>query len=244
MNKRTFVRPTITEVQIALINELIANNPTWGRTRLSKELCLIWNWCDHNGNPKDISCRDMLRKLDAKKQICLPNIQKQGRQPGTRDIIKLQIHDTTEITCSIKDVMPVRIEIVKPRTPQANEFKSLIEQYHYLGFDMTIGESIKYMVYSRQGQLLACLLFGSSAWSCAPRDTFIGWSSTARQKSLIYTTNNIRFLILPWVQIGHLASHILGRVCRRISTDWQEKYGHPVYLLETFVEQNRFKGTC
>lgn len=244
MNKRTFVRPTITEVEIALINELITNNATWGRTRLSKELCLIWNWCDHNGNPKDISCRDMLRKLDAKEQICLPKIQKQARQPGTRDIIQLQLHDTSEITCSIKDVLPVRIEIIKPRTPQANEFKSLIEQYHYLGFDMTIGENIKYMVYSRQGQLLACLLFGSSAWSCAPRDTFIGWSPTARQKSLTYTTNNIRFLILPWVRITHLASHILGRVCRHISMDWQEKYGHPVYLLETFVEQNRFKGTC
>src|SRR5665647_478352 len=244
MNKQIFSRPTITEVEIALINELIANNPTWGRTRLSKELCLIWNWCDHNGNPKDISCRDMLRKLDAKERICLPKAKFITRQPGSRDRIELQIHDTSEITCSIKDVMPVRIEIVKPRTSQANEFKSLIEQYHYLGFDRTISESIKYMVYSRQGQLVACLLFGSSAWSCAPRDTFIGWSPTARQKSLIYTTNNIRFLILPWVRITHLASHILGRVCRRISTDWQEKYGHPVYLLETFVEQNRFKGTC
>jgi len=244
MNKQIFSRPTITEVEIAFINEFIAKNPTWGRTRLSKELCLIWNWCDHNGNPKDISCRDMLRKLDAKERICLPKAKFITRQPGSRDRIELQIHDTSDITCSIKDVMPVRIEIVKPRTPQDNEFKSLIEQYHYLGLDRTISESIKYMVYSRQGQLVACLLFGSSAWSCAPRDTFIGWSPTARQKSLIYTTNNIRFLILPWVRITHLASHILGRVCRRISTDWQEKYGHPVYLLETFVEQNRFKGTC
>ncbi|MDD3880609.1 MAG: DUF4338 domain-containing protein [Syntrophomonas sp.] len=244
MNKRTIVRPAITDVEIAFINELIANNPTWGRTRLSKELCLIWNWCDHNGNPKDISCRDMLRKLDAKEQICLPKAKNKSRQAGSRDIIQLQLHDTSEITCSIKDVLPVRIEIIKARTPQANEFKSLMAQYHYLGFDMTIGENIKYMVYSRQGQLLACLLFGSSAWSCAPRDTFIGWSPTARQKSLTYTTNNIRFLILPWVQITHLASHILGRVCRRISTDWQDKYGHSVYLLETFVEKNRFKGTC
>lgn len=244
MNKQIFSRPTITEVEIALINELIANNPTWGRTRLSKELCLIWNWCDHNGNSKDISCRDMLRKLNAKERICLPKTQKKGRQPGTRDIINLQIHDTSEITCSIKDILPVRIEIVKPRTQQANEFKSLIEQYHYLGFNMTISENLKYIIYSRQGKLLACLLFGSSAWACAPRDTFIGWSPAARKANIDHTTNNSRFLILPWVRIPHLASHILGRVCRRISTDWQEKYGHPIYLLETFVEQNRFKGTC
>jgi hypothetical protein len=244
MNKQTFLRPTITEVEIAFITELIASNPTWGRTRLSKELCLIWNWCDHNGNPKDISCRDMLRKLDAKEQICLPKAKFITRQPGSRDRIELQIHDTSEITCSIKDILPVRIEIVKPRTQQANEFKSLIEQYHYLGFDMTIGENIRYMIYSCQGQLLACLLFGSSAWACAPRDTFIGWSPAIRKANIDHTTNNTRFLILPWVRIPHLASHILGRVCRRISTDWQEKYGHPIYLLETFVEQNRFKGTC
>lgn len=244
MNKQIFSRPTITEVEIALINEFITNNPTWGRTRLSKEICLIWNWCDHKGNPKDISCRDMLRKLDAKEQICLPKTQKKGRQPGTRDIIQLQIHDMSEITCSIKDILPVRIEIVKTRSPQANEFKSLIEQYHYLGFDMSIGENIKYMIYSRQGQLLACLLFGSSAWACAPRDTFIGWRPAARKANLGYTSNNSRFLILPWVRIPHLASHILGRICRRILTDWQDKYGHPIYLLETFVEQNRFKGTC
>ena len=244
MNTRTFFRPNITEVEIAFINDLIARNPSWLRSKLSKELCLLWNWCDHNGNPKDISCRDLLRQLDAKAQICLPKAKFIFRKPGYRDHVQLQLHDTSEITSGIKAILPVRIEIVEPRTVQADEFKSLIDQYHYLGFDMTVGENIKYMVYSHQGQLLACLLFGSSAWACAPRDAFIGWNAASRKTNLMHTTNNTRFLILPWVRIPHLASHIIGRVCRRIRADWQKKYGHPVYLLETFVEQNRFKGTC
>ncbi len=244
MKTQTFLRPAITEVEIAFINELIAKNPSWRRTKLSKELCLLWNWCDHNGNPKDISCRDLLRKLDAKGQICLPKAKFVPRKVGYRDHVQLQLHDSSVIDCKIQEVLPVRIEIVAPRTPQADEFKSLIDQFHYLGFDMTVGENIKYLVYSRQGQLLACLLFGSSAWTCAPRDTFLGWSAAFRKKNLIFTTNNTRFLILPWVRIPHLASHILGQICRRIRIDWQEKYGHPVKLLETFVEQDRFKGTC
>ena len=244
MNTRTFLRPAITEVEIAFINELMTKNPSWHRTKLSQELCLLWNWCDHNGKPKDISCRDMLRNLDAKGRIRLPKAQIITRRPGSRDHVQLHLHDTSQITSGIKAVLPLRIEIVEPRTEQADEFKSLIEQYHYLGFDMTVGENIKYMVYSSQGPLVACLLFGSSAWACAPRDAFIGWEPASRKKNLIYTTNNTRFLILPWVRIAHLASHIIGRVCRRISADWQKKYGHPVYLLETFVEQNRFKGTC
>jgi hypothetical protein len=109
---------------------------------------------------------------------------------------------------------------------------------------MSVGENLKYMVYSAQGQLLACLLFGSSAWSCASRDAFIGWNAKSRRANLIYTTNNTRFLILPWVKVEHLASHILGLICKRIASDWQTKYGHELYLLETFVEKSRFRGTC
>ncbi len=154
------------------------------------------------------------------------------------------LHDTTQIAADIKDILPIRLEIVPERTFQIQEFKSLIDQYHYLGFDRNVGENLKYMVYSWQGKLLACLLFGSAAWSCAPRDQFIGWNTVSRRNHLIYTTNNTRFLILPWVKVPHLASHILGLIVRRIVADWQSKYSHPLYLLETFVEKERFKGTC
>ena len=125
------------------------------------------------------------------------------------------------------------------------EFKSYIAQYHYLGYDRSIGENIKYFVYDCTGRRIACLVFGSAAWSCKGRDKFIGWSKNSRNaNSLRYITNNSRFLIFPWIKVPHLASHILSIISRRISSDWLAKYGHPVHLLETFVQRDRFKGTC
>ena len=238
-------KPKISEIEIELIKNLISENPSWGRTRLSIELCNLWGWHHHDGRPKEISCRDMLRSLDEKKLIILPpKIQNSGPKQGAKNRIQCMIHDTSEISGNIKEILPVRVEVVKEHTFEGQEFKSLIDQYHYLGFDMTVGENFKYIVYSGQGKLLACLLFGSSAWSCAHRDNFIGWNAASRKSHLLYTTNNTRFLVLPWVKVPHLASHILGLISRRIASDWQIKYGHPVHLLETFVEKDRFKGTC
>jgi hypothetical protein len=238
------IKPQITPAKIELIQKLISANSTWGRSRLSIELCQIWDWRHLDGQPKAISCRDLLRRLDAKGIIQLPqNIYKGGLKPSRQNRVQLMPHDTTEIASDIKDILPVRMEIAPGNTLQSEEFKSLIAQYHYLGFDTTVGENLKYLVYSRQGQLLACLLFGSAAWACAPRDQFIGWNAASRRNNLIYTTNNTRFLILPWVKVPHLASHILGLIVRRIAADWQKKYSHPLYLLETFVEKERFKGT-
>jgi len=245
MRTRIAIKPQITEKEIRFIQGLIDNNPSWGRSRISVEICKIWNWSDESGNLKDISCRDMLRRMDAKGQIRLP-AKFGGRKVKARrpDRIQYRLHDTTPVICNIKEIMPLRISIVQARTADSDDYKSLLAQYHYLGFDMTVGENIKYMVYSRQGRLLACLLFGSSAWACDPRDRYIGWDRAARRANLICTTNNTRFLVLPWVRVPHLASHILSQICRRIGADWQQKYGHPLYLLETFVEQERFKGTC
>lgn len=244
MGMNTFTRPTITEKEITQINQLIASNPTWRRSRLSIELCHIWYWYDQVGKPKDISCRTLLRELDVKGIIALPISHHKTRQTGSKDVIRTILHETADISCDIKDVLPIRIDVVKERTHQGHEYKYLIDQYHYLGFDMTIGENIKYMVYSRDNKLLACLLFAASAWACAPRDQYIRWNSSARKANLIFTTNNTRFLVLPWVRVPHLASHILGQITRRVASDWKLKYGHPVHLLETFVEKDRFKGTC
>jgi hypothetical protein len=239
------IKPQITTIEIELIQKLISSNPTWGRSRLSIELCQIWDWRHQDGQPKAISCRDLLRRLDAKGIIVLPpRLTKSFLKPGRQSRIQFMLHDTSEISGDIRDILPVRLEIVKERTFQSQEFKSLVDQYHYLGFNMTVGENLKYMVYSRQGKLLACLLFGSAAWACAPRDQYVGWNALSRRNNLLYTTNNTRFLILPWVKVPHLASHILGLTVRRIALDWQRKYGHPLYLLETFVEKERFRGTC
>ncbi len=107
-----------------------------------------------------------------------------------------------------------------------------------------MGENLQYLARERTGRPVACLLFGAAAWQCADRDQHIGWDATTRAARLHLITNNTRFLIAPWVDSPCLASHALGLVQRRIGSDWQRKYGHPIDLLETFVERDRFAGTC
>jgi len=236
-------RPTLTDELIAEIREMIEGNPGWNRTRISKELCENWQWKGADGCVKDISCRDMLRDLERKGKIILPQRLKPSRTFGGRVRVEHQEHHTAEISCGLKNLAPLQIELVTDGGDLA-EFKSLLAQYHYLGFDRTIGENIKYMVRSKDGKVLACLLFGSAAWACGDRDAYIGWDRETRKKMLPYMTNNTRFLILPWVSVPHLASHILGQITRRISIDWENRYGHELYCLETFVEYGRFHGTC
>ena len=238
--KITSTRPLITEKQIKYIREVIENNPTWHRTKISYELCNYWGWYGSNGRPKDISCRDLLRELEKKGKITLP---KPLRKSGSSNQIKRLEHIRTPIQCPLGDILPLCVKVAG--SPEESRiFKSLLAQYHYLGFNRTVGENIKYLIYSNTGTAISCVLFGSSAFSCAPRDNFIGWDAKNRKSNLIYTTNNTRFLILPWVKIEHLASHVLGLICKRIASDWQAKYGHGLYLLETFVEKNLFRGTC
>jgi hypothetical protein len=235
-------KPEITSEHISQIRTLIYENPDWNRTVLSKKLCEAWDWKSPAGQAKDISCRDLLRSLERKGLISLPAAQRCARAPGVgSDKITIMEHKGTPIDAELREVTPMQIEIVKTGA-DTQMFKSYIHQYHYLGFDRSIGESIKYFVYSRSGDVLACLMFGSAAWSCRARDEYIGWDAKQRSAGLQLLTNNSRFLILPGVKVPHLASHILGAVSRRICGDWQAKYGHKIYLMETFVEHQRFRG--
>jgi hypothetical protein len=145
---------------------------------------------------------------------------------------------------ALRDLQPLQAGIVAPGSEDLRLFNGLLAHCHYLGHRNTVGENLRYLIRDRQGRPAACMLFGSAAWKCADRDTFIGWDRTVREHNLQYMTNNTRFLIPSWVQVPHLASHVLGLIARRIRSDWQVKYGHPVYALETFVDRSRFKGTC
>jgi hypothetical protein len=145
-------------------------------------------------------------------------------------------------SCTLSEAQPVKIEIVKPRTTQGKLFNSLLAHYHYLGYRGSVGEHLPYLIWDKSGDVLGCLLFGAAAWKIAPRDQFIGWNKEQRERNLQLIANNMRFLLLK--KIPHLASHLLGKIVRRISEDWQEKYGHPIVMLETFVEVGRFAGTC
>jgi hypothetical protein len=124
-------------------------------------------------------------------------------------------------------------------------FCHLLHRYHYLGLQATfVGENIRYLAYDVQGRPLGCLLFGSAAWKTQPRDTYIGWNAQARACNLSLLTNNTRFLILPWVQVKCLASHLLSLSLKRLNQDWEDRYGHTISLVETFVDTTRFLGTC
>ena len=243
MNKTTVIQGRrIAPKDIELIKKLIDDNPSWGRTRLSKELCILWDHRSTNGNLKDMACRSLLLKLEKDKLIKLPP-RKSGTNNAKRNSsIRPVSHSSLPVKASLKDLSPIQIKPVEGS--ELDLFKCFLSLYHYLGFSGTVGENIKYMAYEKSGRPLSCLLFGSSAWACGPRDDFIGWDRKKREKNLSFMTNNSRFLILPWVSVKYLASHILSKVLKRIKDDWEAKYGHPLYLIETFVERDRFAGTC
>lgn len=225
------------------IRELLAANPEWRRTHLSVELCKLWGWQSPAGQYKDMACRCLLLKLERAGAIVLP--PRQGKNIFTsRSPYPFFPHQKEGISDRLKVLVPLQITVVSQSAEDCKLFNCLLSKYHYLSYRGAVGENLKYLVRDVQGRPLACLLFGSAAWKTAPRDTFIGWRQKEREGNLRYLTNNMRFLILPWVIVPHLASHILSRIVRRIRADWQEKYGHPVYLLETFVDRSLFRGVC
>lgn len=233
-----------TKADIAFIKRLMADNPSWGRRRLSRELCSTWHWHNGKGQVKDMACRSMLLKLERRGFIVLPP-RRGGRMNALRNCSIAPVeHQTDELCLSLKEVRPLQIEPVSPRSDSHPLFKFFLWRYHYLGHRNTVGENMKYLIRSCAGRPLACVLFGSAAWKTVARDTFIGWNAPVRERNLSYITNNTRYLILPWVKISLLASHILSLVSRRISSDWVAKYGHSIYLLETFVDRSLFRGTC
>jgi hypothetical protein len=165
-----------------------------------------------------------------------PNPLARRKPPAPRFI------DTTPIRGRLSQLQPLAFQPVR-RTPEEALCNSLLEQYHYLGYEQPVGEHLKYVVWAR-GRPIACL-----AWSSAPRhlrsrDRFLGWSAEARRRNLRFLAYNTRFLILPWVEVPHLASHLLARMAQRVSQDWERLYQHPIYFLETFVDPERYRGTC
>lgn len=233
----------ITDDDIGFIQQLIDINPGVSRRQLSAKLCEAWQWKQANGALRDMVCRGMLLMLDRAGQIQLPPIKKRPNNPLARRPIPGPILiDTTPIESALKALQPLQIQQVR-RTGDEGLYNSLIEQHHYLGYEQPVGEHLKYVVWSH-GRPIACL-----AWSSAPRhlgcrDRFIGWDKDARRRNIRFIAYNTRFLIVPWVRVPHLASHILGRMAQVLSRDWEDLYEHPIYFLETFVDPERFRGTC
>jgi hypothetical protein len=229
-------------LDIERIRQFIADNPGWSRRRLSEILCAEWNWRNGSGRLKDMAVRSLLLKLDARGLIQLPARRRAPSSRMARNIPR-QDWDITPVTGSLSQLGPLELREISADERARIGFSAALAQYHYLGCRGTVGENLQYTVSDKTGRLLACLLFGAAAWKCKPRDEYIGWSPDQRARNLNLLTNNTRYLILPWVRVPHLSSWILGHVLRRLSSDWQQKYGHPIRLVETFVEKDRFAGT-
>ncbi len=244
MKKNIFVQGReLKNSDIEWIRHLIAKQKGWGRTRLSQEICRFWNWRNTKGLLKDMACRTMLLKLEKRELITLP--PPKGKNNNGARFLKLAPveFDQAPVDCDLKHLLPLKVALAQS-TSELLLFNSILKHHHYLSYHTPVGQNMKYLVFSRHNQVLACLFFGSAAWKTTPRDNFIGWDADTRKRNLFLVANNMRFLIMPWVSVKNLASHILGAICRCINSDWQEKYGHPIHLLETFVETPRFKGCC
>lgn len=228
---------------ITFIRQLIIDNPDASRRALSQKLCMAWGWVQENGALRDQVCRSFMLTLDRAGHITLPprktvppNPLANRRKPPKVDI------DQTPLDAPLAAITPLNIREVR-RGKDETLLHSLIEQYHYLGYTQPVGEHAKYMIYTGK-RPIACITWSSAPRHIGCRDRFIGWCKAERENNLHYMAYNSRFLILPWVRVKSLASHILSLVVRQISTDWQKRYGHHVYYLETFIDTERFAGIC
>jgi hypothetical protein len=239
----TYRKRQVTTDDVQFVRNLIAKQPTIGRCELSRQVCRAWNWVQPNGYLKDIICRGLMLKLDREGHLTLPprkftpnNPLAQRKPPEKISVSQDPVHT------KIKELYPVILCQVR-RSTDEKLFNSLIQQFHYLGYTQPVGEHLKYLI-TALDRPIACLTFSSAPRHLGPRDRFIGWSAQARRSNIRFLAYNCRFLILPWVKVKFFASHLLGRISRQISDDWQRQYGHPVYYLETFVDPSLFAGTC
>jgi hypothetical protein len=234
----------IEPVEFLEVRELVANHPEWSRYRLSRELCVLWDWRTPTGQWKDMAARTLMLKMAQRGWIQLPACR--GLSPNRHRLVPPPPRSwpTTPITGRLSELGPLRIAEVSAQADGRAEGRAALVQFHYLGYRTPVGENLQYVVRDGADRLLAVLVFGAAAWKCAARDRWIGWTPGQRQVRLSWIANNHRFLILPSIDVRHLASHLLSHVARRIAGDWRTKYGHPVVLLETFVERARFAGTC
>jgi len=237
----------ITAEDIVFIRGFIAAHPRASRRKLSALLCEAWQWKQANGALCDMVCRGLLLLLHRAGEIELPVVRQLSPNPFVRrERPQPVLIDRTPLTGALSDIRPVRLQQVR-RTSDERVFNSLMEQHHYLGYEQPVGEHLKYLVWAdceEKSRPIACLAWSSAPRHLGSRDRHIGWNPETRRRNIRFIAYNTRFLILPWVQVPHLASHILGAVTNALSKDWERLYGHPVYFAETFIDPGRFRGTC
>lgn len=231
------------------IRQLRQEHPEWSRQQLSIHLAQLWQWYNGVGQLKDMAARTLLLKLQRRGLIELPTARNRNGNSRRRAEAPASIQaellptDPPAIDGTLESLQPVGLQLVDS-LGQRRRVTHLLERYHYRGYNGAVGENVQYLARDARGRELAVMVFGAAAWKVAARDRFIGWSVLQRRAHLGLVANQQRFLILPWVRVGHLASHLLAQATRRLAADWQRRYGHRVWLVETFVEQERFAGTA
>jgi hypothetical protein len=233
----------VTDEEVVFIREFIAQNSGDSRWMLSRKLCQAWGWVQQNGALRDMVCRGLMLQLSRAGQIELPPIRVRivnplvhRKKPSWVEI------DQAPMEGELSDLGPIEFRQVR-RTQEEALFNGLIEEHHYLGYCQPVGEQLKYIVFAK-GRPIAALAWSSAPRHIGDRDQFIGWTKPMREKNLSLIACNTRFLILPWVKVTCLASHILGKMVKILPKDWEALYHHPLYYLETFVDRERFHGTC
>jgi len=241
--KLTYRGRRVTDSDVLFLKDLIARHPTASRRELSRLLAKAWSWRQENGVLRDMVIRGLMLALHRQGDIVLPPPRLMARNPFLERKKPASIAiDRTPLQGKLSEIQPLEIRQVR-RTPQERTLNAMIEEHHYLGYTQPVGEHLKYLVLTKD-RPIACLGWCSAPRHLGPRDRFIGWSAEARRRNVRFLAYNTRFLILPWVKVPHLASHILGRMAKLLSADWERVYGHPVCYLETFVDPQRNRGTC
>ncbi len=234
----------VTAEDAVFIRELIAKNPGESRRRLSAKLCVAWGWSQANGALRDMVCRGLMLALSRAGHIELPPARFVPPNPLARHAKPSTAVEvvSTPLIASVKDLLPLTIRQVR-RTSEESLFNGLMQAHHYLAYTQPVGEHLKLIAFAGD-RPVALFAWSSAPRHLGPRDRFIGWPMEARKKNIRFISYNSRFLILPWIRVPHLASHLLGRMARTLSAEWEKVYGHPLFLLETFVDPSRFRGTC
>ena len=230
--------------ELKLIRDLIHDFRSLTVTQLASTICELLDWRRANGSLKTRECFSFLQELQSRGWIGgLPSLRVTSPR-GARSVAVDQTSQAeTELAGPLKDFLPLQLQLISDKSDR-RLFQQYLQRYHYLGYRVPVGAQLRYFVRRQQGSVFACLLFTSAAWKMAPRDQWIGWDDPTRRANLSLVVSQSRFLILPWIRIPSLASHILSISARQLPDDWQTHYLVRPLLLETLVDPARFRGTC